>query len=343
MSSSTKPKSAAPASVAPLSPTLVSRAAGPLDPAEFRRALGQFPTGVTIVTAAGPARPLGMTANSFSSVSLDPPLVSWCCACSSPSHDGFVAADGFAVHFLGADHRDLALRFASKSGGDRFDGLAHRPGRYGAPLIEELAPVFECRTWARYPGGDHTILIGEVVALVERVQEPLLFHSGILGRIERARPLPQLARDSFAKNYLAYLLARASDIVSGEFHAAIATWRLSVAEWRVLACLSDAEGIGIVDLAGMALMKQPRITKIVDRLEADGLVQRRTHEADRRRALVHLTDLGRTRVAPVLEAALAHERSVLECLTEDERATLKHALDLLIERHATLGSTPTEL
>jgi 3-hydroxy-9,10-secoandrosta-1,3,5(10)-triene-9,17-dione monooxygenase reductase component len=297
MSSSTKPK--IPASLlAPFSSPTPSRVAGPLDPAEFRRALGQFPTGVTIVTAAGPTRPLGMTANSFSSVSLDPPLVSWCCACSSPSHDGFAAAEGFAVHFLGADHRDLALRFAGKGGGDRFDGVAHRPGRYGAPLIEELAPVFECRTWARYPGGDHTILIGEVVELVERVQEPLLFHSGILGRIERARPLPQLAHDSFAKNYLSYLLARASDIVSAEFHAAIATWRLSVAEWRVLACLSDAEGIGIVDLAGMALMKQPRITKIVDRLEADGLVERRTHEADRRRALVHLTALGRTASRP---------------------------------------------
>ena len=123
-----------------------------LDPRAFRQALGQFPTGVAVVTATHDNYPIGMTANSFSSVSLAPPLVSWSVAKSSPNHDPFVAAEAFAVHFLGADHHELALRFGQR-GADKFAGLAHAPGDTGAPLIEGLAPIFECRAWARYPGG----------------------------------------------------------------------------------------------------------------------------------------------------------------------------------------------
>lgn len=139
------------------------------DPAEFRHALGQFPTGVAIVTALSGGRPIGMTANSFTSVSLDPPLVAWCVAKSAPSHDPFVEAASFAVHFLGADHHALALTFA-KRGSDKFAETPYEVGALGAPLIVGLAPIFECRTWARYPGGDHTILVGEVLDLVSTLR-----------------------------------------------------------------------------------------------------------------------------------------------------------------------------
>jgi len=301
-----------------------------LDPAAFRKALGQFPTGVAVVTAAHDGRAIGMTANSFSSVSLDPPLVLWSVAKSSPSHDAFVASDAFAVHFLGADHRDLALRFGRP--GDKFAGLAHAPGETGAPLIEGLAPIFECRAWARYPGGDHTILVGEVMRMVERNHEPLLFHSGQLRRIDALRRAPPLADNSFARNYLAYLLARASFIVSNEFHARLSEWNLTVPEWRVLACLMDVEGLSVGELAAMALMKQPRLTKVLDRMERDGLLQRRATAGDRRRVTLHLTAKGRARAAPVLIAAKAHETDLLAQFTDAERATIKHALDLLIGR-----------
>jgi 3-hydroxy-9,10-secoandrosta-1,3,5(10)-triene-9,17-dione monooxygenase reductase component len=307
-----------------------------LDPIAFRKALGQFPTGVAVVTAAHDGRAIGMTANSFSSVSLDPPLVLWSVAKSSPSHDAFVAANAFAVHFLGADHRDLALRFGRP--GDKFAGLVHAPGETGAPLIEGLAPIFECRAWARYPGGDHTILVGKVVRMVERNHDPLLFHSGELRRIDAAaarRPAPPLASNSFARNYLAYLLARASFIVSSEFHAALGQWDLSVPEWRVLACLMDVEGLSVGELAAMALMKQPRLTKVLDRMERGGLLKRRSTAGDRRRVTLHLTAKGRTRVTPVLVAAKAHEAEVLSRFTDEERASIKYALDLLIDRART--------
>ena len=171
-----------------------------LDPARLRRALGGFPTGVTVVTARLGGDLVAMTANSFASVSLDPPLVSWCVANGTPSHAVFAEADSYAVHLLGAEHQDVALRFAGKSA-DKFVGMVHRPGLTGAPILDGLAPVFECRVWARYPGGDHTILVGEVVRLVDRVQDPLLFHSGVLRPIERMldhdddEPSPEELRD----------------------------------------------------------------------------------------------------------------------------------------------------
>ncbi|MFL5199250.1 MAG: flavin reductase [Microvirga sp.] len=315
----------------------VRGAAGTLTPDAFRRALGQFPTGVTIATAFANGRPVGMTANSFSSVSLAPPLVLWCVAKAAPSYPAFVGADAFAIHFLDAGHQELALRFAGRSErGDKFADLVFVRGATGAPILDGIAPIFECRVWARYDGGDHTILVGEVVHFIAKPHDPLLFHSGELRRIGggRRRELP---RDSFAKTYLAYLLARASQIVSGEFHAALKRWRLSVAEWRVLACLADAEGLGVGELAAMALMQQPRMTKILDKMAREGLVERRADEEDRRRARVHLTAAGRIRVAPVLAAAKEHEAAILAPFTDDERAMIKHALDLLIERHGAGG------
>jgi len=311
------------------------RTATPLNETSFRKALGQFPTGVAIVTARHGERLIGMTANSFSSVSLNPPLVLWSVAKSAPSHDAFVASDAFAIHFLGAEHRELALRFAGRSS-DKFDGIDHAPGATNAPLLTQLAPIFECRAWARYPGGDHTILVGEVVKLVERSHDPLLFHSGVLRRIEATNPrrAPALSSDSFARNYLAYLLARASFIVSGEFHAKLKSWKLSVPEWRVLACLMDVEGLSVGELAAMALMKQPRLTKVLDRMEDEGLVERRGTAEDRRRTPIHLTPKGRALVKPVLRAAKTHEAELLQRFSDDERAIIKYALDLLIDEHA---------
>src|SRR4051794_33819799 len=92
-----------------------------------------------------------------------------------------------------------------------------------------------------------------------------------------------LAENSFARNYLAYLLARASFVVSSEFHAKVRKWQLSVPEWRVLACLLDVEGLSVGELAAMALMKQPGLTKVLDRMSRDGLLIRRGTTDDRRR------------------------------------------------------------
>jgi 3-hydroxy-9,10-secoandrosta-1,3,5(10)-triene-9,17-dione monooxygenase reductase component len=223
------------------------------------------------------------------------------------------------------------MRFGRR-GSDKFADVKHTPGVTGAPLLEGLAPIFECKTWARYPGGDHTILVGEVVRFVERNHDPLVFHSGKLGRIDNPqRRAPPLASHSFARNYLAYLLARASFNVSSEFHATLKDWDLTVPEWRVLACLMDVEGLSVGELAAMALMKQPGLTKVLDRMERDDLVKRKSTPDDRRRVTLHLTAKGRARVKPVQAAAMEHEADLLRKFSDDQRATIKYALDLLID------------
>ncbi|RFO98194.1 flavin reductase [Rhodoferax lacus] len=146
---------------------------------EFRTALGMFATGVTIVTArtAGGVM-VGLTANSFNSVSLSPPLVLWSLAQSASSMEAFSTGSHYAINILSADQQDLARQFSAK-GVDRFAGVGYTLGISGAPLIDGAAATFECFNRSRYEEGDHVIFVGEV----ERCQHqegasPLLYHGG---------------------------------------------------------------------------------------------------------------------------------------------------------------------
>ncbi len=138
-----------------------------------------FATGVTIVTARNAAgAPIGLTANSFNSVSLTPPLVLWSLARSAGSMPHFEAGSHYAVHILGADQHALAEQFASKSV-DRFAGVAFREGAGGAPILDGAAAVFECFNRSRYEEGDHVIFVGEVESCSHREgTQPLIFHGG---------------------------------------------------------------------------------------------------------------------------------------------------------------------
>ena len=146
---------------------------------EFRTALGMFATGVTIVTARTPEGALvGLTANSFNSVSLHPPLVLWSLSRAAASLSDFSAGSHYAINILGADQQNLARRFATKDV-DRFADVAFIEGAGGAPLLAGAAASFECFNRSRYEEGDHVIFVGEV----ERCSyhpgaSPLLFHGG---------------------------------------------------------------------------------------------------------------------------------------------------------------------
>ncbi len=145
----------------------------------FRDALGRFATGVTVVTAATPEGPVGITANSFASVSLDPPLVLWSPAKSSSRFGLFAAAEHFAIHVLGGDQRDLAARFVRH--GFDFAGLAPEDGPGGAPLLPECLARFACRRAAAHDAGDHVIILGEVLEAAARDGAPLVFAQGFYG------------------------------------------------------------------------------------------------------------------------------------------------------------------
>lgn len=148
-------------------------------PLALRAALGSFATGVTIVTACDPSGlVVGLTANSFNSVSLSPPLVLWSLGLGARSMTVFARATHYAINVLAADQRHLAERFASPVA-DRFAGVALRTGLGGCPLIEGAAASFECTSRSRYEEGDHAIFVGHVQRCVHHAGvPPLVFHEG---------------------------------------------------------------------------------------------------------------------------------------------------------------------
>ncbi len=145
----------------------------------FRDALGKFATGVTIVTVKTEDGPVGMTVNSFASVSLDPALVLWSIEKKSGRYAAFTEAEYFAVHVLDESQADLALEFARNA--NAFDNCAWHTNEFGVPMVEGVLSRFECKRTVVHEGGDHSILMGEVLQYGFRYGEPLVFASGKFG------------------------------------------------------------------------------------------------------------------------------------------------------------------
>ena len=156
----------------------------PTDKPALRTALGAFATGVTIVTAVDPAstEPVGFTANSFTSVSLDPPLLLVCLAHTAASYATFCAVESFAVNVLSAEQEDTARIFATR-GADKFGGTAWTTGRHGAPLIDGALALFDCDMHERVTAGDHDILMGRVIGFQRREGQALVYHGGAFSRL----------------------------------------------------------------------------------------------------------------------------------------------------------------
>ncbi len=149
-----------------------------VDTRALRDALGAFATGVTVVTACSPAGEyVGLTVNSFNSVSLEPPLIVWSLSLDSPNLEVFRRASHYAVNVLALDQADLSQLFAS-SVGNRFAGLEVREGLGSAPLLKGCCAWFECRNEIRHPGGDHLVFIGYVERFSRAPGEPLIYHAG---------------------------------------------------------------------------------------------------------------------------------------------------------------------
>ncbi|MBK9180631.1 MAG: flavin reductase family protein [Acidimicrobiales bacterium] len=156
----------------------------PLDPASFRQVLGYFPTGVTVITAhpAGEA-PVGLAVGSFTSVSLEPPLVAFCPARTSGSWPRIQATGVFCVNVLAADQEHVCRVFAGK-GDDKFAGLGWRPSPAGSPVLADALAWIDCAIDAVHEAGDHFIVVGRVTALaVERAERPLVFFRGGYGSV----------------------------------------------------------------------------------------------------------------------------------------------------------------
>lgn len=299
------------------------------DSKEFRRTLGTFTTGVTIITACGPdSEPVGVTANSFSSVSLDPPLVLWSLAKSARSLPVFEKAEYFAIHILAAGQEDLSNRFASR-GEDKFAGLAVERGLGDTPLLPGCCARLQCKTVYQYEGGDHLIFVGEVIDLVNSDAPPLVFQAGkyaLASRKTDEKPLVASATAEFTEDFLGYLLWRAYFQFQAELRKQETIAGYSHNEFLLLVTLfhknwryADALCKGLFHDGGEA---EPALA--LASLQDKGMVERRTGENGK--DICGLTEAGRDKALAMLGAAKSTESTFLEKLGDWESVALKNLL-----------------
>ena len=227
------------------------------DPRAFRNALGQFATGVTIVTACDSnGERVGATVSSFNSVSLNPPMVLWSLDKRAHSRPVFESSSHFAVHVLKLEQRELASRFATR-GASKFEGLSCESGLGAVPLLSDCAACFECETRHRYDGGDHLIFVGEVKRFVHAACAPLVFHGGAFAEARQlimGQPADAGIDESsgrFGPDFLCYLLARAHFQTYRPLAAECQRVGMSESEYFVLSLLCIRDGLSHVDLEQM--------------------------------------------------------------------------------------------
>lgn len=215
------------------------------DPKEFRNALGQFATGVTIVTTIeDTGKPIGVTASSFNSVSLDPPLVLWSLAKTARSMPAYQNSGGFNVHVL-ASHQDALSNQFARSSDDKFVDVEWTKCADGFPLLPECAALFRCKTTYQYEGGDHIIFVGEVIDFKRNELPPLLFHSGRYADkksksddVVSTESGVNLADGTFSDNFLLYLISRAHFQTSNPVREGARNIGLSETEYFCLSILA---------------------------------------------------------------------------------------------------------
>ena len=149
------------------------------DQTEFRHALGKFATGITVVTTHGrDQQAVGITVNSFTSVSLDPPLVLWCLDLGANTYEDFANCKDFAIHVLHEEQENVSRIFAENDS-DKFSSLEWHQGELGSPVLTDCSVCLQCSTYEIYPGGDHIIILGRV-EIIESFKntQPLIYHGG---------------------------------------------------------------------------------------------------------------------------------------------------------------------
>lgn len=227
-----------------------------VDARAFRNALGQFATGVTIVTACGPdGERVGATVSSFNSVSLDPPMVLWSLDKRALSRTVFESSTHFAVHVLKLEQKELAQRFAMR-GAEKFQGLQCGAGLGNTPLLSDCAACFECETRHRYDGGDHVIFVGEVKRFEHAAVAPLVFHGGVFAE---TRLLSGVSIDAavdestgrFGPDFVCYLLARVHFQTYRPLAAEFARVEITETDYFVLSMLCIRDGLTYASLCAL--------------------------------------------------------------------------------------------
>lgn len=301
------------------------------DPRAFRRALGNFATGVTVVTAADASgRKVGVTANSFNSVSLDPPLVLWSIDKRSNSHEVFEQASHFAVNVLAADQIDLSNNFA-RPREDRFAEVEFEPGAGGAPVFADCAARFHCEKYQQVDGGDHWIMLGKVVAFDDFGRSPLLYHQGaysmVLPHTRMTRRDENQAPSSHFQGRLShnlyYLMTQAVRAYQSGYQPRQLSTGLRTSEARMLMVLENDAGLSASELLREVAMPVREIEEAVANLKRKGLV----NDDDQR---VRLTAAGVEQTEDLWTIAREQQDKVFAGFSEAQIDTFKTVLRQLI-------------
>lgn len=315
----------------------------PDDARRFRNALGAFATGVTIVTSRDASgRDVGLTANSFNSVSLEPPMVLWSLSKSARSLPAFLAASRFAVHVLAADQEELSLRFAARKP-DKFAGLELERGPGELPMLRGCSARFLCRTAFRHDGGDHVIFVGEVESFDHFERPPLLFHGGRYALAVQKSTPPAAGCEtaepdsSFSQDFLIYLLGRAHSQLFMSLRRDLEQHGLTEAQWLALSALGVPDGRSAAELDRLLWNTGHRATpELLESLMAARLVQLHGQEPQAR---ITLTETGRRAVIELVAAAKAAEEHAERNLGTAEIRMLKRALRAIV-RETDPGDPP---
>lgn len=295
------------------------------DPKNFRRALGKFATGVTVVTTVdGNMQRIGVTASSFNSVSINPPLILWSVDKSAYSAETFRTAEHFVINVLANDQVDISNRFARR-GEDKFVGIECSEGIGKSPRIAGAVACFECRTWNVYEGGDHHIIVGEVVDFhYDENRNSLVFHNGryaipeqhpVTKEVNQSRALDGLLGES-----LIYLVRHAYSALSEGLYPKLCNFGVTAEEWRVLTLLGDRGPMKSDDIGPVVMQPAKELRDTLTWLTEKGFVQADSSD------VIALTDTGSRVSHQLLDMSRDFENNALGNLSADKVETLKMQL-----------------
>jgi flavin reductase (DIM6/NTAB) family NADH-FMN oxidoreductase RutF/DNA-binding MarR family transcriptional regulator len=298
----------------------------------LRRCFGQYATGVTVVTTTVDGIPYGVTANSFSSLSLTPPLIQWAIAKSSRSYSAFKKASHFAVNILTSNQITISQIFASSSA-DRFGQVTWEAGHHGSPILPGTAAIIECKVHQLYDAGDHMLMIGEVERFSHGDEQPLIFlqgryctaqeHPGLKSESASAPALREQERHELA---ITTLLFRAHHMTSLAFESHRKAEGLSTEQSRTLVFLSEQPVRSVQELADGVFTRHEEAHDTISELTEMGLVAR---GAD---GLISLTEKGVAKREAVRHRGIKLEEEHLAGFTDQEVVSIRSFLAEWIRR-----------
>jgi len=295
------------------------------DAGQFRTALGQFATGVTIVTAVdGQGGFVGTTASSFNSVSMDPPLILWSIDKGARSLPAYEQAENFVVNVLAADQVSLSNHFARQQQ-DKFTDVEFELNAQAVPVLGGCSAYFHCKTRYLYEGGDHTIIVDEVLQFDASGRDGLLFHQGRYSVSDahpvvatNAQPNP-LAPESFAANYLHYLVGRCFEQLMGKLDQMLDTQEVSQHEYRVLATFSGLQEADLETLARYTILAPGDLQPVLRGLQERGLLRQSQQHFS-------LTEAGQDLLMPLMAIAKSNEADMLSTFSGEQAQQFKQML-----------------